>query len=89
MANLVIDGKNYDIEKLSPEAKIKLDSARFCDQKIERLEADLAVVRTARVAYLQSMATLLTDDALIIETKKPAAKKSKAPAKKPSKTTNH
>jgi len=65
MAILSINDKHYDIEKISPEAKAKLDSARFCEQKIEQLEAELAVVRTARASYLQAMPALLSDTALI------------------------
>lgn len=65
MPTLSINDKHYDIEKISPEAKAKLDSARFCEKKIEQLEAELAVVRTARAAYLQAMPALLSDDALI------------------------
>jgi len=65
MATLTIDDKRYDIEKLSSEAKAKLDSARFCESKLEQLEAELAVVRTARAAYLQALPALLSDEALV------------------------
>ena len=87
MANLVVDGKQYDLDKLSPEVKAKLESARFCDQKIQQLEAELSVVKTARAAYVQSLPELLTDDMLsgsgktLKEVVKKAAAK-KAPAKK-------
>jgi len=83
MAQLTIDGKEYDIEKISAEAKGKLDSARFCDSKIEQLEAELAITRTARMAYLQALPALLNDAALVggVTPKKTAPKK--AAAKKP------
>ncbi|WP_293267675.1 DUF6447 family protein [Neptunomonas sp.] len=87
MATLTIDNKQYEIEKLSPEAQTKLNSARFCDQKIEQLEAELAVVRTARTAYLQALPDLLNNDAIVsAPAKKAAAKKPtvrKPAAKKP------
>jgi len=65
MATLTINDKQYDIDKLAPEAKAKLDSARFCEQKIEQLEAELAVVRTAKTVYLQALPALLSDEALV------------------------
>jgi hypothetical protein len=98
MATLTIDDKQYDIEKLSPEAQTKLNSARFCDQKIEQLEAELAIVRTARTAYLQALPDLLNADAIVSAptkkaiTKKPAARKpatKKPVARKPKSATTH
>lgn len=92
MATLTIDDKQYEIEKLNPEVKKKLNSARFCDQKIEQLEAELAVLRTARTVYLQALPGLLNDDAIVpapakkAAAKKPAARKpaaKKPAAKKP------
>jgi len=65
MSTLTINDKQYDIDKLTLEAKAKLDSARFCEQKIEQLEAELAVVRTAKTAYLQALPALLSDEALV------------------------
>jgi hypothetical protein len=81
VANLTIDNKVYDIDKLSPEAKAKLESARFCDKKIEQLEAELAITRTARVAYLQAMAALLNDSAQVSTTEQPASEKTIKPRK--------
>jgi len=86
VASLTIDDKQYDLDKLSPEVKAKLESVRFCEQKIQQLEAELSVVKTARAAYLQSLPALLTDDMLsgsgktLKEVVKKAAAK-KAPAK--------
>jgi hypothetical protein len=92
MATLTIDGKQYDIEKIPAEAKAKLDSARFCDKKIEQLEAELAVVRTARSAYLHALPALMSDDALVAsapEEKKPAAKIRKAITPKDKSAAKH
>ncbi len=94
MSSLTIDGKQYDLEKLPAEAKAKLESARFCEQKIQQLEAELSIVRTARAAYLQALPALLSDEALVDSSlkavvknavEKKVAKKAapkKAPAKK-------
>ena len=65
MATLTMNNKQYEIEKLTPEAKAKLDSAHFCDKKLQQLQAELAVVRTARTTYLQSLSAMLSDEALI------------------------
>jgi len=92
MAILTLNDKQYDIEKLSPEAQAKLNSARFCEQKIESLEAELAIIKTARSTYLQALPELVSDSALVapIEktvTRKPAVKKaSTKPAEKAKKT---
>ncbi len=75
MASLMIDGKSYELEKLSADAKAKLESVRFCEQKLQQLEAEIAVVRTARAAYLQVLPALLTDEALVNSSLKTAVKK--------------
>lgn len=85
MAILTLNDKQYDIEKLSPEAQAKLNSARFCEQKMESLEAELSMIRTARSAYLQALPELVSDDALVAPVVAPVAAKAtakKAPAAK-------
>jgi len=85
MAILTLNDKQYDIEKLSPEAQAKLNSARFCEQKMESLEAELSMIRTARAAYLQALPELVSDDALIAPAVASVATKAtakKAPAAK-------
>lgn len=80
MPTVNIDNKLYELSKLSDDARAKLESVRFCDQKIQQLEAELAVARTARSAYLQSLTSLLDDSALVATKENSVAKK--APAKK-------
>lgn len=75
MANLTVDGKQYDLEKLPADATAKLESARICEQKIQQLEAELSIVRTARGAYLQALQGMLSDDALLDTSLKGAVKK--------------
>ncbi len=75
MATLNLDGKLYDLEKLSSEAKDKIESARFCDKKITQLEAELALARTARSAYLGVLPSLMSDDALLAEENSPSTDK--------------
>lgn len=90
MPTVNIDNKLYELSKLPAEARAKLESARFCEKKIQQLEAELAVVRTARSVYLQSLTPLLEDSALVAPKENSSAKKApvkkaaakKAPAKK-------
>ena len=51
MQTINIDGVDYDAAKLSPEAIAQLGSIRFVDQELERLQAQVAVLQTARLAY--------------------------------------
>jgi len=54
-----IDGVDYDAAKLSPEALAQLGSIRFVDQELERLQAQIAVLQTARLAYAKALKELL------------------------------
>jgi hypothetical protein len=54
-----IDGVDYDPTKLSPEALAQLGSIRFVDQELERLQAQVAVLQTARLAYAKALKELL------------------------------
>jgi len=51
MANVTIDGKEYNVDDLSDQAKEQLVSLQFTQGEIRRLESLLAVARTAGVAY--------------------------------------
>tara|TARA_B110000093_G_C12955585_1_gene404780 strand:+ start:1871 stop:2083 length:213 start_codon:yes stop_codon:yes gene_type:complete len=54
-----IDEIEYKISNLSDECKMELTSLQFCDQQILRLNAELAVVQTARQAYRNAVVSLL------------------------------
>ncbi len=55
MATIKIDGKDYDTETLSDEAKNQLQSVQFVDQELARLKAQSAVLQTARIAYAKAL----------------------------------
>ena len=55
MTTITIDNKEYDIDKLSDEAKAQLISLQFCDQELQRLQAQTAVFQTARVSYAKAL----------------------------------
>lgn len=55
MPTINIDGQTYDLETLSNETKAQLSSLKFVDQEIARLQAQLAVMQTARIAYAKAV----------------------------------
>lgn len=55
MATLTINNKNYDIDKLSEEAKAHMLSLQFVDAEIARLTVTLAVFQTARIGYMNAL----------------------------------
>ena len=62
MANITIDGKEYDLENLSDNARSQLNSLRLVDQKIAQLQSDLAITQTARNAYAQALKSELPEE---------------------------
>ena len=51
MATITIDGKEYDTNTLSDETKAQLGSLRYVDSELARLQAQVAALQTARIAY--------------------------------------
>ncbi len=49
MTTITIDDKDYDLETLSDEAKNQLVSLQFVDAELQRLNAQAAVLQTARL----------------------------------------
>ena len=73
MPTLKIDNTEYNLDSLSNEAKAQLASLQFVDQELARLQAQMAVLQTARNAYLNGLKLLLptpTEMALAEETLK-------------------
>ena len=50
-----IDGKSYEIDKLSDEAKSQLGNIQVVDAEIQRLEQRKAIAQTARNAYARAL----------------------------------
>ena len=59
MASIKIDNMLYDIDTLSAEAKAQLISLQFCDAELQRLQAQAAVLQTARMAYSNALKAAL------------------------------
>ena len=55
MANITIDGKEYNIDDLSESAKQQLSSLQFVNSEIKKLQATLAVHQTAAAAYSSAL----------------------------------
>ena len=55
MTTINIDNIEYDTDKLSDDAKAQLVSLQFCDQELQRLQAQAAAIQTARIAYAKAL----------------------------------
>jgi hypothetical protein len=59
MQTIKIDNIEYDLGTLSDECKAQLASIQFVEQELARLQAQAAVLQTAKAAYLQALKTSL------------------------------
>jgi hypothetical protein len=55
MAKVNINGSEFDTDNMSDEAKNQLVMLQFTDAEIRRLEGQLAVYRTAKIAYSKAL----------------------------------
>ena len=55
MPTITIDNQSYDLDTLSTEAKAQLQSLQFVDAELARLQAQAAVLQTARMAYAKAL----------------------------------
>jgi len=62
MPNITIDGKEYDIDELSDEAKGQVASLNFVDQELARLTAKIAAMQTARNTYGRALNEILGEN---------------------------
>lgn len=61
MPTIKIDNKDYDTDKLSAEAKTQLTSLQVTDGEIRRLQIQLAIAQTARMAYAKALQAALSE----------------------------
>jgi hypothetical protein len=59
MATIKIDDKDYNTDQLSDDAKNQLASLQFVDGELQRLQAQAAVLQTARTAYANALKAAL------------------------------
>jgi Family of unknown function (DUF6447) len=62
MTSINIDGKEYELDDLSKDAKAQIDSIVLCDRKLAELQSEAAIVQTARNAYVAALQELLPKD---------------------------
>ena len=59
MTTIKIDGKEYDTDTLSTEAKQHLQMLSITEQEIKRLQAQQAIAQTARISYANALKSAL------------------------------
>ena len=59
MTTLKVNNVDYDMDTLSKEAKDLLVSPQFCDQELQRLQAQAAALQTARQTYAKALQAAL------------------------------
>lgn len=59
MPIITIDNQQYELDLLSDEVKGQLNSLQFVDAELQRLQAQAAVLQTARVAYSNALKAAL------------------------------
>lgn len=63
-----IDEKDYELDSLSEEAKAQLTSLQFVDAELLRVNAQTAVLQTARNAYARALSDALAASTTLSET---------------------
>lgn len=63
MPTVNIDGKPYELDQLSDEAKTQLQMLSASDAKIRALQTELAMVQTARNTFARALAEALPKSA--------------------------
>jgi hypothetical protein len=59
MSVVNIDGVDYEIDLLSDEAKSQLGNLQFVDAELARLQGQMGVFQTARMAYAKALGDAL------------------------------
>jgi hypothetical protein len=59
MPTITIDGKEYDTDQFSDEARNQLISIQYVDKKLQELNLEQAAMQTARNAYAKALSELL------------------------------
>jgi len=62
MAKVEIDGKEYETDNLSEDARNRLANVTFCDRKLNELRREVATIQTARKAYARDLVQKIQDE---------------------------
>ena len=55
MAKVTIDGVEYDTDTMSQESRQQLEMLVMTEQKIRQMQAEIAMLQTARQAYATAL----------------------------------
>ena len=55
MASITIDNQEYEIDSLSDKARATVVSLQFVQTELKKLEAQIAIYKTAEAAYSASL----------------------------------
>ena len=55
MANITIDGTDYNLDDLSEKAKEQLGSIQFVQNEIKKLEAQINIYKTAGASFTAAL----------------------------------
>ena len=61
-AMIKINDVDYKLDDLSDDAKVQLQGVQVAEAEMKRLKIQLALVQTARNAYMQAMTAALPDN---------------------------
>ena len=59
MPTFKIDNQDYDLDALTADAKTQLQMLQMTDAEIQRLNVQLAIAQTARMAYANALKAAL------------------------------
>ena len=62
MKTVEVDGKTYEMDSLSDEARAQVNNVAFCDNKMAELNGEIAMIKTARAAYMANLLKALPKD---------------------------
>ena len=54
-----VNGKDYRLDELSDEAMALVRNIRVCESELQRHEAQMAIIKTARVTYSRALEQLI------------------------------
>jgi len=64
-AKVRINDVDYNLADFSPQAREQLANLRYAESEIKRMQAQLAIVQTARNAYQQALLARMKEDGML------------------------
>ena len=61
MTNVKIDNKDYEYEKLPPEAQSHIAAIKFCEGEIQRLQMKLSMTQTSLATYTNALNQVISN----------------------------